>query len=162
VERKLKKSLNSLTKHKHPLNTESTRDAKNIAVSKERLGESLKVRFFLYLHQNDLPAVYRPNETSAIYILFACSTMWRCRIYCCYMSLVVMNINVRNQPFVKRYGTLMQYATLCCNKAAAQCLGAFTKLRKATISFIVAVRMAVNPQGKTRLSLERTFMKCHI
>ena len=30
---------------------------------------------------------------------------------------------------------------------------------KATISFIMSVRMVVHPQGKTRLSLERIFMK---
>jgi len=35
-----------------------------------------------------------------------------------------------------------------------QFLGAFTKLRKATISFVVSVRLCVRPHGATRLPLD--------
>ena len=73
-----------------------------------------------------------------------------------------MNTNVRNQTFVRRYGTLVQYATVCCDITAAQFLRALAKLRKATIRFIVAVRMAVSPLGAARLSLGRIFVKFRI
>jgi len=41
-------------------------------------------------------------------------------------------------------------------------LGAFAKLRKATISFVICVRPSVRPHGKTRLPLKRVFMKFDI
>jgi hypothetical protein len=40
------------------------------------------------------------------------------------------------------------------NSAAVRLLGAFEKLRKATISFIVSVSLSVRPHGSTRLLLD--------